>query len=377
MERLLDALRDDPLPPSAVDIERALTDGRRSVRRRRMASVVAAGCAVLAVAGGVSVAGLPNAGTPPAVEQSTAAPTPTATPTPSRAPASFDPTRRYATVGWLPAGMTQLHTLTGTDQFSLRADPPAGPKDAPSDPAQDVSYVMLRIVPTGYDIRPLDHGVPFARKEAVTTKWPAETETEPVHGRRARWNTNVAAANGIGLRWEYAPDAWAEVLVQGRAAGPDHRATARRIAESVRYGVDEPIPLPFRVPPLPGTLRPMSVSLHTSTATPRAGWNAGISYGDGKRSANGEWPLAVRAFPRSSQTGGGGAGEPNTTIDGHAARRWDWTDADGGEGLGIYGVKGLYVGLVTDDDTTTRQLPGGLGQLFRGMELYPDPRDWR
>ena len=31
----------------------------------------------------------------------------------------------------------------------------------------------------------------------------------------------------------------------------------------------------------------------------------------------------------------------------------------------------------THDPATTRQLPGGLDRVFRGMKLFPDPRNWQ
>jgi hypothetical protein len=366
MEHLLNALRDDPLPPSAVDLERALTDGRRKVRRRRLTTVVAAGCAVLAVAGGVSVAAnRPSGGMPPAVVPSVPASALTASTLPARAPATFDPLRRYAAFGWLPDGLTETHIETGSQQLFTSA---SAPHDGGS---KDSAAVLLRIVPAGYDIA-LSNGGDFATQPGVTQGWTEVTPADPVHGRSARWNGKAAGGAGAALRWEYAPNAWAEVIVQGAAGGVEPQATARRVAESVRYALDAPIRLPFATAPLPGGLRPMIVSLGKSAT----GWHVAVSYGRGERTPYGDWPLSVTVTRRPARTGDSSViAAPDITLDGHPARRS--SGADGGVGLQLYDVQGLYLELVTHDAATAGQLPGGLDQFFRGMKLYPDPRDWQ
>jgi hypothetical protein len=362
MERLLEPLRDDPLPPSAVDLERALTDGRRRVRYQRLATVVAACCAVLATAG-VAVA----LDRPAAQERVDVA----SAPMPEQAPATFDPLRRYAAFGWLPDAVTDVRTKTGLDGMLVSASKQdTGRKGAES-------RVELRVVTAGHDIAvatPED----FVAAPGVTPGGKDMRPTEPVNGRPAHWNGQLADGDGAAaLRWEYAPGAWAEVIVGGRAAGADPRATARRIASSVRYGVDEPVRLPFTVAGgLPAGLRPMAVSVSTSTESGSSPWGVQVEYGDGKRTPYGDWPLVVNVLQRSSRIGDGSViGNPDTVIDGYPARRSSLLD--GGKGLQVYDVQGLYVELATHDPVTTSQLPGGPDGLFRAMKLYRDQREWK
>jgi hypothetical protein len=361
MERLLEPLRDEPLPPSAVDIGRALTDGRRRVRHQRLATVVAAGCAVLAVAGGVAFAVERPVGPEPANVS--------AAPMPAQAPEGFDPMRRYAAFGWLPDGLRNWHTKTGLDGFLINASAQDGS-------GKEGSLVELRVVTAGHDIA-LSGTEEFVTNPGVAAGWAEVTPAEPVNGRPARWN-GKALGGGVtaALRWEYAPGAWAEVTVRGRAAGADPRATVRRIASAVRYGVDERIRLPFAIVGLPGALRPMEVSVGISTDPGSMPWSADVAYGDGKRSGSGDWPLTVLVIPRASGTGdGSNIANPDTTLDGHPARRTPM--AGGGNGLQIYGADGLYLEFATHDRATTSQLPGGLDGLFRAMTRHPDPRDWQ
>lgn len=367
IEQFLESLRDDPMPPSSVDVGRALADGRRRVRNRRLTAIAAAGCTALALVGGIGVLDVRPPGVdgdrgPTGGQQAVTTP-----PMPAPAPAAFDPLLRYAAFGWLPDGLTDSSVKIEADQFLLTAL-------APTD-GKDWSGVELRLVPAGHDIA-LARTDDFAVEPGVTQGWAEVTAAEPVNGRPARWNGKALGGGaGAALRWEYAPNAWAEVVVGGRAAGPDANATARRIATMIRYGVDEQVRLPFRIARLPATLRPMSISVST-TAGGAMGWNVQVGYGAGRRTKYGDWPLTVIALPRTSRTGDGGVvADPDTTLDGDPARRTPM--ADGGRGLQVYDVQGCYLELATHDAATITQLPGGLDGLFRGMTLYPNPRDWR
>jgi hypothetical protein len=79
----------------------------------------------------------------------------------------------------------------------------------------------------------------------------------------------------------------------------------------------------------------------------------------------------------STATTGDGAviGDPTTTVDGYPARTSGLLD--GGSGLQLYNVNGVYLEMSTHSAATTATLPGGLVGLFRGMEIYPNPDDWR
>ncbi|MEU2612276.1 hypothetical protein ABZ570_11930 [Micromonospora sp. NPDC007271] len=367
-EKLLTPLRDVALPPSAVDLHRAVRDGRRQVRRRRIATAATAGLAVVAVlAAAPAVLGQPDRPAPfvPGFPSPTSA---SVAPMPDRAPTAFDPGRQYADFGWLPAGLTDRMVATGTAQLALNASPPMDP--ASSDRTGG-AQVELRIVAAGHGIAlegANDFAVPSGRAGSADLE-PAE----PVNGRTARWNRLASDARGAALRWEYAPGAWAEVTVQAVSEGSDPRALARRIAEDVRYGVDRPIRLPVRFANLPAGLKPMAYRVGTSAG---GSWNVELSYGSGRRTKYGDWPLVVLMIPRLSPSGDNSVlGGPDSTIDGHPARRR--SSPDGGASLQVYGVQGLYVEMSAHDQATLRKLGGNLDSLFRGATLYPKVKDWR
>ncbi|MEU5942429.1 hypothetical protein ABZ807_25355 [Micromonospora sp. NPDC047548] len=288
-EKLLAPLRDVPLPPSAVDLHRAVRDGRRQVRRRRVAATATAGLAVVAVlAAAPALLGRPDRPAPvtPAIT-----PSPSAAPMPARAPAAFDPARQYADFGWLPAGLTGRMVATGTAQLALNASPLV---DVASPDRRGGAMVDLRIVSAGHDIAfdaPSDFAVPVARGGSAGLE-PAE----PVNGRTARWNTLASDPRGAALRWEYAPDTWAELTVQGASEGSDPRALARRIALDVRYGVQAPVRLPVHFASFPASLKPMAYVVGTAAD---GTWNVDVSYGAGRRTKYGDWPLTVHVMPRA------------------------------------------------------------------------------
>ncbi|SCL16805.1 hypothetical protein GA0070624_1128 [Micromonospora rhizosphaerae] len=365
-EKLLTPLRDVPLPPSGVDLHRAVRDGRRRMRRRRMAAACGVGLAVVGVLA-AAPALLARPGSPEPVLPATT-PTAPVAPMPDRAPAAFDPKRQYADFGWLPDGPTERTVTTGTTQLALNASTPV--KGTGADPAG--LMVDLRIVPAGREIAhdmSSDFALPSGRAGSAGLE-PAD----PVNGRTARWNTTpTPEPRAAALRWEYAPDAWAEVIVHGVAEGDDPRALARRIALDVRYGLNSPVRLPVRLGPLPVGLKPVSYRV---TMTADGTWGVELSYGAGRRTRYGDWPLVVMVIPRTSASGDNAVlADPDSTLDGHPARRR--SSIDGGASLQVYGVQGLYVELTAHDKATLRAFGGNLDGLFRDATLYPKVKDWR
>ncbi|MGB2570414.1 hypothetical protein ACPFP2_18465 [Micromonospora citrea] len=370
-EKLFTPLREVSLPASGVDLGRAVRDGRRTVRRRRVAATVAAGIAAVTVLAAVPTLVDHAAGrgrADPAGPAVGSSPPPVSVaPMPDRAPAAFDPARQYADFGWLPDGLTDRSVLAGVDGLTVQAATPTSPTAKAAGTVAD-----LRIVTAGHDI-----ALDMARDYAVAsgTAGPVGLEpAEPLNGRTARWNTAVAPVpDAAALRWEYAPSAWAEVAVQSVPPGTDPRALARRIALDVRYAVDRPVRLPVRFERLPAGLRPM---LHRVGMSADGSWNVELSYGAGKRTKYGDWPLVVLVVPRRSTSGDNGViGDPDSTIDGHPARRR--SSLDGGASLQVYGVQGLYVELAAHDKATLRALGGNLDGLFRSATLHPRVEDWR
>ncbi|MEV0721870.1 hypothetical protein AB0I37_03710 [Micromonospora purpureochromogenes] len=368
-EKLLAPLRDVPLPPSAVDLPRAVRDGRRRVRRRRIAATATAGLAVVAVlAAAPALVGRADRPTP-VTPVRTPSPTATAVPMPATAPAAFDPARQYAEFGWVPPVMTDRTVRTGTAQLALTA---SAPQTSPR-PVKDAPAAELRLVAAGRDITlGIDRDFAVAAGRAGSA---GLEPAEPVNGRTARWNANAAVdPRSAALRWEYAPDAWAEVIVRHipESAG-DPRAVARRIALDVRYAVDWPIRLPVRFATPPAGLKPMAYQV-SNRANDR--WDVELSYGAGKRTKYGDWPLVVLMLPRKSLTGDGAViGDSTSRIDGHPARRT--SSLDGGASLQVYGVQGLYVEMTAHDKATLRKLGGNLDGLFRSATLHPEVDAWR
>ncbi|WP_446212178.1 hypothetical protein [Micromonospora sp. IBSANI012] len=367
-EKLLAPLRDVPLPPSAVDLHRAVRDGRRQVRRRRIAATATAGLAVVAVLAAAPVlVGRADRPTPvtPAI---TPSPTATAAPMPAAAPAAFDPARQYAEFGWVPPVMTDRTVRTGTDQLALTASAP----QTSQLPVKDAPAAELRLVSAGRDITlGIDRDFAVAAGRAGSA---GLEPAEPVNGRTARWNANATVEpRSAALRWEYAPGAWAEVIVRHTpVSAGDPRAVARRIALDIRYAVDWPIRLPVRFATPPAGLKPMA---YLVTRRAHGGWDVELSYGAGKRTKYGDWPLVVLVLPLTFPTGDGVIAPPDSRIDGHPARRR--SSVDGGASLQVYWVQGLYLEMTAHDKATLRKLGGNLDGLFRSATLHPEVDDWR
>ncbi|SCE84605.1 hypothetical protein [Micromonospora mirobrigensis] len=365
--KLLEPLRDTPLPPSGVDLHRAVRDGRRRIRHRRIAASATAGLAVVAlVATAPTLLDPRDRPAPPpvaALPTATAAPT-AAAPLPDRAPTAFDPARQYADLGWLPAGLTDRTVVTGPTRLTMYAA-------SPPQVVGEGMRLMLRMVPRGHDIALADDD--FFDRPAGSVGTAGLTAAEPVAGRPAWWNSLPVVGRGAALRWQYAPGAWAEVGLINVPDGTDPQALVRRIALDIRYAVDRPVRLPVAFRTLPSALKPMSFQVTTRSG---GGWDARLAYGAGKRTKYGDWPLTVQLMPRTSEKGDGSVlADPDSTLDGHPARRR--TSGAGGASLQVYNAQGLYLELTANDGATLRALGGDLDELFRGAVLRPKVADWR
>jgi hypothetical protein len=105
-------------------------------------------------------------------------------------------------------------------------------------------------------------------------------------------------------------------------------------------------------------------------------WVAQVDYGVDQKLPTGDWPLTILAIASTRETGDGAVlGDPTTSVDGHPARTTPMLD--GGSGLQLFNVNGIYLELATHSAATTAQLQGGLVGLFRSLDLNPDPATWR
>lgn len=364
-ERVATVLRElaaSPAPSSTVDVRRAAAAGRRRLRVRRM---LTSGSAVAGV-GVVAVALTQVLGTAPAAGPSVPPPGASASSTvamPAAAPESFDPLVQYAEFGWVPDGSTGTGINAGRDWLLVSADYPGLPTNGDDDPAPAGVYLMLVTAGHSIDIMQFTE---FAIDPGQATPGIA---TDPVNGRPAEWLDMAGYAEV--LRWEYAPGAWAAVRVDRNLPGVDSREVARQVAESVQYGVDRPVKLPFVTTGVPAQLPVAELRLNQFPG----GWGAQLSYGS-QRTSYGDWPLSVLTIASDRETGDDAVlGDPNTTVDGHPARTSDLLD--GGSGLQVFNVDGVNVEILTHSAETTALLPDGLVGLFRAMQFFPNPADWR
>lgn len=337
---LLRELAETPAPPSGVDIARAAAAGRR-MRVRRLLSGGSAAAGVVGVAVAISLlgSGLPS--------------TPSPATMPSDAPMQFDPLVQYAAFGWLPDGYVATTVTNRRDLLVLSVDYAA----LPIDDWSTTVTVRLQVAAAG------DGGIaPFlALPETL-----ASYEQTQVNGRAGWWAEN---RDFTYLAWEYAPQTWAYIDVWIHVPGVDTRefvrGLARRVAENVRYGADEPLRLPFATTGLPAQWSLSGVEVHRGDGD----WSAWATYDDGATGVR--EVLTIGADSGVRDWGGTGVGEPNTSIDGQPVRLL--TDASGSSILSVYPVEGLFVYLSTTDTA----LPGGLEAVFQATEFFPDPADWR
>lgn len=348
----LEEVAADPPPPSAVDVDRAVHEGRRGIRRRRFTAVGAGALTVVALAGVTvavsqgyeptvsNVGGSPSAGTTASVQPP---------PMPAVAPKTFDPKVRYAGFGWLPDGLTDSSVQTERTRLIMDVSAPR------VDVAKDPGRIVLTVVAAGVEI-------PMGGDELAT---------DPINGRPAHWRVPGPIDADAVLGWEYAPGAWAALVVSHLGADVDAKEVARRVAADIRFGANTPITLPLRAGTLPQGFSLGAVQVTHQQIDGRDNWSARAVYGPTGGPAVGyDGPLTITAVPRDSKTGDDSViGDPNTTVDGHPARVTR-------NALQLFNVDGLYLELQAEDGVVDG-IPDGLKGIFRGLELFPDPADWR
>lgn len=206
MERLFDALRDeDQLPPSEVDIDRAIRSGRRRVRVRWLG----AAAFVVVVAFLVPVLGLPGSSVGPAGP-------------PPGPVEDFDPMSRVVTVAGV-LDVSPISYVTARQWQRINLD------------VGENQFAWVTVYAQG---RQASDGRAALRPEAGT---PAE----PIGGRPAYW---VERGPDELLAWQWADGAWAYVTHQDPTTGGTDQDTMRRIALGVRVGAGEPVSMPFTLP---------------------------------------------------------------------------------------------------------------------------------
>lgn len=237
MSEILNQFRDEELPASTVDIQRAVREGRRQRTRSRLA----VGGAVVAVVAAAASAPLwlsPQPSPPPV-----GFPTPTCEGTPP--PRAASPTWAYfdPLIAEIDAsGVTGYRVAaTVTSTYWQQAE------------LVGVTDVYVILFATG--------GEPHSLVDETIPVDPAAGEpAEPVRGAPAYWLT---PSDPTALAWQWTPGAWAVVHVV--PPGPDQtrtpmdqddlRAIATQVAQQLQLGVGTPVTAPFSLP-VPDCLYP-------------------------------------------------------------------------------------------------------------------------
>lgn len=289
-EDVLGAFREDPLPPSGVDVGRAVRTGRRQ-RRVRAAGV--AGALALVLAGGAAVpawfagGGVPQVGASP---EATLGPPPPPCPSPSpatppavtkngTAPAAFDIMRRWIDLDRLEKSRGDAGSgKSATDFMHLRDYTTARywqritlVTEGDGVPA-DLAQLQVQIMVFARDGKPV-FGPPggFPAPVDVNQGEPAE----PIGGRPARWlpgRQGMYQWDAARLGWQWADGAWAFVAVADGAQRDERepsaaamaalRETAWRVADLLTIRAGKAVTMPFTVPGVPECSRLTSTNIY-------------------------------------------------------------------------------------------------------------------
>ncbi|WP_430499834.1 hypothetical protein ACQRWP_31485 [Micromonospora trifolii] len=346
-------------PSDVLDVERAMRTARR---QRRLAQ--GAGAALLAAAltvGGLTVPDLLTADRPPAPAPLGAAPVDGETGLPV-ALTTVDPQRVYVRFGWLPDGMRDLQYQAGL----LLSGPGVylGASNGHTDDQRQ--FVTVSLLPKGVEpsAPQRDSGEPAVAGDSD-------------RGPRLNGGDSVFASYSGAekpeaiLRWQYAPDGWAQVRVFGTES--DVRETATQVARSLRFGADT-VPMPATVAGVPANLRMINVSVSESLDQPRS-WFAGWTWTPepataepGRQRAH-TLTVGVSLYRNVTDPTDRAYVDPNTTLAGHQAR---FGGNNGNESLIVYDVNGANVSI---DDSAL--LPtGGTRALFPAVKLVAEPVNW-
>ncbi len=274
-EEVLGAFREDPLPPSGVDVARAVRTGRR--RQRLRTAGAAGGLAVLLAVSGFAVpAWLQGGGAGPG--QTAATPGPTEAPRPpdctspgpraiasaspalGAAPAEFPLLRHWVDVSRVPGLRVDSHTTARHWQRVVLTD------------GSGQGVVDIQVF--ARDGKPMFSDGPGTSPTAPDLD--RATPAEPVGGRTAVWLPGRQALyqhDVARLGWQWSDGGWAFVAAADRnldgrqptaAQTAALRATAHRVAGALRIREGTPVTMPFTVagPPAGDCLRLTSTNVY-------------------------------------------------------------------------------------------------------------------
>lgn len=236
--RGLESLADTHMPPSTVDVARAIAEGRHE-RRRRAVGMVAwsvAGVAVVAAFTGIAFSAGQLHGTPAATLTDT-----------KLTITGPDPFVVGAGFGWLPSGVDYFHYALVNGGLQEVALTPYSPLHFGAMPIFSLkSYLDEEHAQNGIEGDVANMLYPTDPGKRVTL---TESAAAQINGAPAYWITSRAFASGDAAMLFRLPDGrWADVL--GQRLGPDAQSVARHVAETVT-AVSKPIALPLRISGLP------------------------------------------------------------------------------------------------------------------------------
>ncbi|MEV4411266.1 hypothetical protein [Catellatospora sp. NPDC049609] len=286
-EDVLGAFREDPLPPSGVDLARAVRTGRR--RHRLRTAGAAGGLALLLAAGGLAapvwlapggtgpgqVGGTPDPTVGPPPPQ---CPSPGASPaTSSRAPAGASPSTKDGTA---PAEFDVLRRVVDVDGVSgLHLEHYVTARHWQRvtlfDAAERI-HVDVQVFARGgkpqFSDGPGTPPVPVDLAAATPADPVGDLPASWLSGRQALYQHDVAR-----LGWQWAEGGWAFVAAADTSVEGGHpptaeqtaalRAIAHEVAQALRIGgAGRPVTMPFTAP-VPGgdCLRLTGTLLHRGT----------------------------------------------------------------------------------------------------------------
>jgi hypothetical protein len=376
---MLGELADAEAPPARIDIPRAVSQGRRNRRWRRVAaggSTLAISAVVGVVVSLVAVPGSGTAGTPHAGAPAGA--TSTSGTEPAAAPKRFDPLKPYASFGWLPAGYTtggsfvQLAASTQSVQLGAQAG---------SSPSATISLTVTVAGACTGSGSPSLPVLSCSYNGSRSGPMRATSAAPRVDGRPAFW-AEGQAKDGM-LIWEYAPGSWSILLVPSKIPAPppaNEQSVLLQVAANVRYGDTTPIRFPYLF-----TGVPAGWTVSGTEFTESSGRLLGQSLSLGPAVDPGALGIAIMPAPPGNSCKFVAGQSQYVTLDGvKAVLRTLSEPGKGYQSLCATKVNGLqvYVDLDTTEPTSNTPLPGvaGLGGALgvaKALHLLgTDPANW-
>lgn len=135
------------------------------------------------------------------------------------------------------------------------------------------------------------------------------------------------------------------------------------MASEVRLGTER-LRYPFHLAAVPAGLRPVASTFDEGGLS--GPWRADLTF----HPADGGTEMRVTAAPTRP-----GDRDPNTTVDGHEARRDQQTQGPQYyDGLVVYDVSGLDVSVFVTAESSLD--PDGTLGVYRGLTVHPEPSGW-